>query len=120
MANDVTRPASTDATPRDPYAEYASEVSTRPFVGDLLRFSKHGQYKAGQEQEVIDTGTKMFVFMPGLKRGYVKWSESQPVAHLMGLVSDGFHPPPREELGDLNEDEWETLNDKPIDPWQPT
>lgn len=117
MANNVTTPASTDI---DPYAEFANEQSQRPFAGDLLRFSKHGQYKAGQEQEVIDTGTRMFVYMPGLKRGWVKWAESQPVAHIMGLVSEGFKPPPREELGDDNEDEWETLNDKPMDPWQIT
>jgi hypothetical protein len=118
MVNDVTRPSG--AAPRDPYAEYADEVSTRPFAGDLLRFTKHGQYKAGQEQDVLDTGTRMFVFMPGLKRGWVKWGEGQPLTHIMGLVSESFRPPPREELGDLNEDEWETLNDRPIDPWQTT
>jgi hypothetical protein len=117
MANDVER---TSAREVDPYAEYANEVSSRPFAGDLLRFTKHGEYKAGQEQEVIDEGVKMLVYMPGMKRGWVKWAEQQPVTHIMGLVNEGFRPPPREELGDDNEDEWETLNDRPIDPWQMT
>lgn len=117
MATDITRPGIAE---RDPYAEYADEVSTRPFDGDLLRFSKHGEYKAGQEQETVDEGTKMLVYMPGMKRGWVKWQEGQPVAHVMGLVSEGFKPPPREDLGDLDEDQWEELNGKPIDPWQKT
>jgi len=118
MTNDVTRPLT--GTEIDPYAEYAGEVNTRPFVGDLLIFTKHGQYKAGQDRDEIAMATKMLVYMPGLKRGWVKWQEGQPVAHIMGLVAEGFRPPPREELGDDNEDEWELLNDKPRDPWQTT
>jgi hypothetical protein len=119
MANDVTNSNSNAAT-RDPYAEYADEVSTRPFPGDLLRFTKHGEYKAGQDQYNVPEGTKLIVHMPSMKRGWVKWEDGMPVAHLMGLVSEGFRPPPREQLGDLDEDEWSTLNDRPIDPWQKT
>lgn len=117
MPNDMMRPAGTDV---DPYAAYASEISNRPFAGDLLVFSKHGDYKAGQSKSDIATGTKMVVYMPGLKCGWVKWQEKQPVQYVMGLVGDGFKPPVREELGDLDEDQWETLNDKPKDPWQMT
>lgn len=120
MANDVTHPSINNTPTRDPYADYADEVSTRPFAGDLLRFSKHGEYKAGQEQEIVDEGTRMLAHMPSMKRGWVKWGDSQPLAHIMGLVSEGFRPPPRDELGDLDEDQWELLNDRPIDPWQKT
>jgi hypothetical protein len=38
----------------------------------------------------------------------------------MGVVADGFKPPLREELGDLDETEWGELNGRPIDPWQKT
>lgn len=118
--NEVTQQQDTYIDERDPYAAYAQEVNTRAFSGDLLRFTKHGQYKAGVDQEIIPMGTKMFVYMPSLKRGWVKWAEGQPVEHIMGLVSEAFAPPKRDELGDLNEDEWETLDDRPVDPWQPT
>jgi hypothetical protein len=115
MANDVTQ-----STVRDPYAAYGDEVAARPFQGDLLRYTKHGEYKAGQDQVKVPEGTKMLAYLPSLKRGYVKWHDSMPVATVMGLVSEGYQPPPREELGDLDEDEWELLNDRPIDPWQVT
>jgi len=118
MTNDVTRAPANNV--RDPYAAYADEISTRPFDGDLLRFTKHGEYKAGQEQTVLDEGMRMIVGMPFMKRGWVKWEDNQPVAHILGLVSEGFTPQPREELGDLDEAEWELLGDKPNDPWQMT
>jgi hypothetical protein len=118
MANDIMN---SNPTPmRDPYAEYADEVSSRPFVGDLLRFTKHGEYKAGQDQYVVPEGTKMIVHMPSMKRGWVKWEDGMPVVHVMGLVAEGFRPPPREDLDDFDESQWGELNGRPIDPWQKT
>jgi hypothetical protein len=116
MANEVSE----TQTMRDPYAEYADEVSSRPFDGDLLRFTKHGEYKAGQEQYEIEEGTRMILFLPGMKRGWVKWDDGMPVQHIMGLVSERFKAPKRSELDDLDEDEWPELNGRPIDPWQTT
>jgi hypothetical protein len=120
MANDVTHASKNTVGERDPYADYADEVNSRPFVGDMIRFTKHGEYKAGQDQVVVEEGTRMVCYMPSMKRGWVKWGEGMPQAHIMGLVAEGFRPPPREELGDLDENEWEELDGRPIDPWQKT
>jgi hypothetical protein len=118
MANDVTNP-NTNAV-IDPYQKFADEVASRPFDGDLLRFTKHGEYKAGQDQQEIPDGTRMLVFMPGLKWGWVKWEDNVPVANVMGLINEGFDPPERDELGDDDETQWGELNGRPIDPWQKT
>jgi hypothetical protein len=105
----------------DPYQQYADEVASRAHItGDLLRFTKHGQYKAGQDQDSVDEGTRMLVYMPSLKRGWVKWDDGQPVQHVVGLVSEGYKPPERHELGDMDEAMWGELNGRPIDPWQKT
>lgn len=118
MANEVTVQGQHEV---DPFQQYADEVAYRQHIeGDMLRFSKHGEYKAGQDQEEIPEGTRMLVYMPGMKRGWVKWQDGAPVQHVIGLVADGYQPPNRSELGDLDEETWGELNGRPIDPWQKT
>jgi hypothetical protein len=118
MANDITTPRNTEI---DPFAEFGDEFGGMAHIhGDLLRFTKHGKYKAGQEQEEIEEDTRVLAYMPGLMRGYVKWQNQQPVRHVIGLVAEGFKPPSREELGDLDKSLWAELSGKPIDPWQYT
>jgi hypothetical protein len=103
----------------DPFQDYANEVASRAhIVGNLLRFTKHGEYKSGQDQETIEEGTRMLAYMPSMKRGWVKWVDQAPEQHLVGLVIEGYRPPNREDLGDMDESEWGELNGKPIDPWQ--
>ena len=118
MANEVTTPRTTEV---DPFAEFGDEFGGMAHIhGDLLRFTKHGKYKAGQEQEEVEEGTRVLAYMPGLMRGYVKWQNQQPVKHLIGLVAEGFKPPSREELGDMDKENWAELNGRPVDPWQYT
>jgi len=108
-------------TSANPWADYASESTSRgPIEGKLLRFTKHGDYKAGQDGEDLPEGTRLLVYMPGLKRGWVKWHEQKPVRHILGLVAEGYKAPPRSELGDMDETDWPVLNGRPIDPWQNT
>ena len=117
-STELTNPRSTDI---DPFDEFGNEFGGQNHIhGDLLRFTKHGVYKAGQEQEKIDDGTRVLAYMPGLMKGYVKWQKQQPVRHIIGLVAEGYRPPQRDELGDLDEANWGELNGRPIDPWQYT
>ena len=118
MANNLTTPRNTEI---DPYAEFGDEFGGLSHIhGDLLRFTKHGKYRAGQEQDEVEDGTRVLAYMPGLQKGYVKWQNQQPVKHVIGLVAEGFRPPEREELGDLDQDLWNELSGKKIDPWQYT
>lgn len=105
--------------PVDPFEQYGQEVASLAHItGDLLRFTKHGEWKAGQNQDTLEDGTRMLVYMPSLKKGWVKWSDGQPTQHIIGLVAEAYNPPKREDLGDLDENEWEQLSGKPVDPWQ--
>jgi hypothetical protein len=118
MANDIVKKkaASTEVDPYEQLGEGAG--SFQHIHGNLLRFTKHGVYKDGQGQEEIEEDTRMLAYMLGLKKGFVKWDEGQPVNHILGLVAEGYQPPAREELGDLDQDDWPELNGRPIDPWQ--
>jgi hypothetical protein len=105
----------------DPFQAYADKATARgPITGNLLRYTKHGEYKSGANQEEVAEGTRMLAYLPGLKEGYVKWENQQPVQHIIGLVAEGFRPPERHELGDMDSDLWGKLNGRPIDPWQKT
>jgi hypothetical protein len=120
MSTDIEKPE------RNFFELYAEIVSRAALVGDLLRFSKYGEFKAGRDKYDVPVGTVLVAHMPTLTIGYIKWIENRPVDHKMGLVADGFVPPKRETLGDLDKDQWERWergdddDDRPRDPWQPT
>lgn len=107
------------ATQNDnPFAAYAQAVNQRTIVGDILRFSK-GDWTAGQSEDEIDEGTRFVAVMDELMIGWVRWSGGRPVEHQMIRLADGYRPAKRSELGDTNEDAWDTDNTgKPRDPWQ--
>jgi hypothetical protein len=57
--------------------------------------------------------------MDSLLVGFIKWQDNRPADHRMGLVIENFQPPKRQELGDLDKEEWETDDGgEPRDPWQ--
>lgn len=102
----------------DPFDRVANRSGGPSHItGDLLRFTKRGEFRAGQEKDLIPEGTRMMVYMPGLKEGYVRWQDGRPTQHLVGLVSE-FEAPDRNTLGDLDPSTWPLLGGKPNDPWQ--
>jgi hypothetical protein len=119
MTNEVT--VSGNGNQIDPFEQYGEEVASRAHItGHLLRFTKHGEWKYGQDMDELPENTRLLAYLPGLKRGWVKWADGAPTRHIVGLVAEGYTPPPREELGDMDESEWSELNGRPIDPWQAT
>jgi len=90
----------------------------RAFAGELLKFLQ-GDFLAGQENREIPLGTRLAALMPTLEIGWQRWDDNRPGERRMGLVSEGFVPPKRSELGDLDERLWDVDSDgKPRDPWQ--
>jgi hypothetical protein len=125
MANDVAKNGKNGTALTtgvvDPFEEFANEFGVQSHInGDLLKYTKHGVWKSGQEGETVDLGTRMLAYIPGTERGYVKWQNQKPVQHHVGLVEEGYKPPTREELGDTDESKWGELNGRKIDPWQMT
>lgn len=114
MANDLA-----PTTPQRNFFEaYGDAASGSSIIGDLLKFTKFGEWKAGIEETDIEMGTELLMYMPGLQIGWRKWLDNKIVENRMGLVLDGFSPATRDQLGDDDESEWDAFDDgRPKDPW---
>lgn len=106
----------------NPFSAYARGTNQRTIVGDILKFSRFGDWTAGQNDEEIEDGTQFVALMDELMHGWVKWEDGRPAAHEMGRLADGYRPPKRADLGDLDENVWERdkKTNVPRDPWQLT
>jgi hypothetical protein len=72
-----------------------------------------GEYRRTGKTNTVAMNHQKFACDPvDAMTGYQKFEKKVPIYHI-GRVADGYQPPPREELGDLNESNWE--NGK--DPW---
>ena len=98
--------------------------SLTPLQLPTLKFSQ-GVYLVNDG--VSDTpfeNVKLIAQMPTLRWGWMRWDSGFAIKQIMGLVSENFEPPPREELGDLDESAWETKGEGrgafPLDPWHET
>jgi hypothetical protein len=115
MTNDVA-----NAT-QNFFEKYGEAAAQRNIVGRLLKFSKFGEYRAGQEEQEIPRGTTLAAHMPSLTVGFMRWEDGRPAESVMGPVSEGYVPPLRSELGHTDQSRWETFDDgRPRDPWQLT
>lgn len=114
MTSEIAKPET-----RSYFEQYGDSVTPTIIVGKLLRMTKFGEWKAGQDGEAIPIGTRMLVNIRSLKVGWQKWVDNKPAEQRMGYVADGFQPPRRNELGDDDEAMWERMPDgNPRDPWQ--
>jgi len=105
----------------DPYSSFGDDIQQSRIVGHLLKFTKFGEFVAGQDNVKIPLGTKMIAHMGQLLTGWQRWYDNKPVEQVMGLTSEAFKVPKREELGHLEKSEWEIDdNGKERDPWQRT
>jgi hypothetical protein len=105
----------------DYFAEFANAVQSNWIIGDLLTFSKFGDFIAGREKKLIELGTRLIVHMPTLMAGWVRWEDGHPAEQLMGEVAKGFRPAKRADLGYLDKAAWETDEEGASrDPWQKT
>jgi hypothetical protein len=98
MGNEVEKAGSPNI-----YEAYGNSVARRTFPGDLLTFSKFGDYKAGQEKDDVPIGTRLVMHPPTTLIGWVRWEENHPIDFQVGLLSEGFVPPRRDTLGYLRQ-----------------
>jgi RecA-family ATPase len=88
--------------------------------GVFIKFAKDGVYRKQADDAQIPTGTEVAIVYDEIRVGWIKFLEKgQQPERKMGPVFSGFVPSGREELGDLDEAQWEIgLSGKPTDPWQ--
>jgi len=104
----------------NPFLQYGEAARQTAIVGELLKFSK-GDWTAGQEGTPIEEGTRFVANLDELLVGWVRWHDTKPTDHVMGKVVAGYQPPRRNDLGDLDPDNWEVdETGKARDPWQPS
>lgn len=105
----------------NPYVAYGNAASQSKIVGHLLKFTKFGEFEAGEDNTSVPHGTELIAHMGELLIGWQRWQDSKPVEQVMGLVRENFQPPRRSELGDQDREQWEVDdNGKERDPWQLT
>jgi hypothetical protein len=105
----------------NPYIRFGNFVPQNRIVGMLLRFTKFGEWLAGQDNLKLPHGTKLVAHMASCVIGWQRWEDNKPVEQIMGLVGDNFEPPQRDQLSHTDESRWEVNDDgKSRDPWQKT
>jgi hypothetical protein len=111
MNNEITR----YGDGADPFASYAAAMGSAPF----LRFSK-GDYLLGENAEEVSPGTQFVANMDELRVGWIRWENERPAEERMHRLIDRPRVPHREELGYLEQSQWEAGANGPRDPWQLT
>jgi hypothetical protein len=101
----------------DGWGDAAAESAERIIKGTLLKFAEWNWTK-GKEGTKVEEGTTLVAI--DTAAGQVKWADGKPVEYRMR--QPGRRLPDREELGDLDEEDWEFGPDgkSKKDPWQNT
>ena len=89
--------------------------------GTFFKFAKDGKFRKASDDEEIPEGTQFTVIYDQIQVGWLKFSgKGIPPVRKQGPLFAGFKAPKREDLGDLDQAEWEVdaLSGKPKDPWQ--
>jgi hypothetical protein len=79
-----------------------------------LKFKKSKFYVLDDE---VSIGREFIAHANQLTVGWIKFSGNAVVERRMGRVADGFVPPERDELGDLDQSSWEPRDGELKDPW---
>jgi hypothetical protein len=89
-------------------------------VGEFVRFTKEAKFARVSDGEEIPAGTKCICVFDQTQHGWIKFNgDGQPPTRHMGPMFGGYVPPPRSELGDDDERQWELgLSGEPADPWK--
>jgi hypothetical protein len=120
MTNDLMTEKKNELAPAglgDPFTEYADAIAPQYIIGELL--NSKGDYLAGINNQTVPAGTMFTVNVDELMAGWVRWWDGKPTDHVMVRVADRILPKKRPELGDSDEQQWETdAKGERRDPWQ--
>jgi hypothetical protein len=104
----------------------ARNAGQASFFGKMMRFRK-GDWVRGQDKEQVPDRSRWIAIMSEARHGWITWTtvttedgdtKRVPV-HVIGKISEGYEPPPRESLGDMDKTQWRIgLNGKLEDPWK--
>jgi len=113
MSNSVTVQSRSNV-PANVDEEIDNLLATTRSRETILKFKK-GKYEAQDEE--VPHGTEYIAHANQLVFSWVKFLGNQVVERRQGRAADRFTPPEREELGDLDQSQWELRDGSPKDPW---
>jgi hypothetical protein len=115
MANEVAKAS------QNFFEKYGEAATQRNIIGDLLLFTKFGEWVHGRDRAKLPMGTSLAANMNTLMVGWVCWEDGQITDERMGPVCEGYIPLKRSELGHLDQTQWEHFETgEPKDPCQPS
>jgi len=90
--------------------------------GERLQFKQGAWVIEGNIKNTLEAGTELIANMPNLVFAWRQFRTSQsgkmyPHYEAVAYPLSGEALPPRETLGDTDQDDWELYNGKPKDPW---
>jgi hypothetical protein len=104
---------------RTPREVYLDEVAPAAIVGRLIKFTREGAFVTADDDTEIPDTADFTVLADQTLVGWLKFNDDAPPDRVMGLLYDGFVPPPRSQLGDLDQSKWPIgLSGAPEDPWK--
>jgi hypothetical protein len=90
-------------------------------AGRLVKFDgKKGEYLTLDDGEPVPNDAEFIALCDEVLIGWIRFhGEGQLPSRVAGLLYDGFVMPPRESLGDNDQNDWPAgLSGAPTDPWQ--
>jgi hypothetical protein len=107
-------PATTEQI--DNLRAFAAAARSRKLEGTVLKYTK-GMWTAGKDETVMND-RQLVALVPQISVGWTKWENKKPVEATIGLVVEGYKPPRRSDLPDLDDSTWEKdKRGEPKDPW---
>jgi hypothetical protein len=105
---------------RSSVQRYLDDVAPASIVGRMIKFSKEGAFIFADDDEEIGNEVDFIALCDQTLIGFIRFrDDGSPPDRAMGLLYDGFQPPPRASLGDNDPSTWkEGLDHQPADPWQ--
>ena len=93
---------------RSSVEQYLDATSPVGVVGRLVKFNKEAKFVTADDDVPIDESAEFIALVPETLVGWIKFFNDGTTAPLrvMGALYDGFTPPRREMLGDLDQAEW--------------
>jgi hypothetical protein len=107
---------------RSTVEQYLDEIAPPGMAGHLTKFTKDGEFKTKDTEEVIGEDEDFICIADQTLVGWQRFNgPGQKPDRIMGLLFNGFVMPPSDDLSERDESTWELgLDGKPADPWKHT
>jgi hypothetical protein len=103
----------------DPFDALAASMVQPGMNGEPLKFSKGKWFGGRGNDEYAVDGRLLVADLENLMVGWRRWFDKRITDQVVGVVAEGFKPPQRNDLADLDDQKWERdAAGKPVDPWQ--